>query len=480
MTVYALPPAELYIDGVWAVGTSGRIHDVVNPADDSLLGRLPLASADDLDRAIRAANKAFRGWRNEAPAARTAILLRAAGLIRRDAARLARLTTCELGMHIRDALALVTRAAEVLEWDANEGRRLYGRIVPSASGMHQSVVREPFGPVAAFAPWNGSVFTPCRKIGSALAAGCTIVLKPAEETPFSAIALVRLFEEAGVPAGVINLVYGDPAEISAQLIRSPLIRLVTFTGSVPVGKHLAQLAAAEMKPAIMELGGHAPVIICADADVEAAAARLVEAKYFNAGQVCVAPSRVLVEEAMYDALVEVVVEKVSRIRVGHGLDPDVEMGPLANHRRLDAVEALVQDATGRGATLRAGGQRIGNTGCFYPATVLTNVPEDARILREEPFGPVLTINRVSGIDAALEIANALPFGLAAYAFTRSSATADRIARGVESGLVGINHFGVSTHGLPFGGVKDSGHGREGGAEGILGYTYAKTISHRLD
>lgn len=475
-----LPPAELYIDGVWVVGTSGRSYDVVNPADDCLLGRLPLAGTDDLDRAISAANRAFPAWRNTAPAIRTAILVRAGRLIRRDAGALARLTTLELGLPLRDALALVTRAAEVLEWDANEGRRLYGRIIPSAAGFHQSVVREPFGPVAAFAPWNGSVFTPCRKIGSALAAGCTIVLKPAEETPFSAIALVRLFEEAGVPPGVINLIYGEPANVSRQLIQSPLIRFVTFTGSVPVGKHLARLAAAEMKPTIMELGGHAPVIICADADVEAAAERLVDAKYFSAGQVCLAPSRVLVEDAVHDAVVEKVVERVERIRLGNGLDPDVAMGPLANHRRLEAVEALVQDAKERGATLKAGGQRVGNAGCFYPATVLTNVPEDTRILREEPFGPVLAINRVSNIDKALQIANSLPFGLAAYAFTRSSANADRISRGLDCGVVGINHFGVSIHGLPFGGVKDSGHGREGGTEGVIGYTYAKAISHRFD
>ena len=471
------PDLELYIDGAWCGGSSGQVRNIVNPATEEEIGQLPLAALVDLDRAVTAAAREFPAWRDRAPAERTGILVRAAGLVRENRERLAALTTVEIGMRRADALILVDRAAEVLDWDANEGRRLYGRILPSPAGMRQAVVREAIGPVAAISPWNGSVFTPCRKIGSALSAGCTLVLKAPEEAPMSAIALVRLFEEAGVPPGVLNLVFGDPAEVSRHLTEAPEIRLISFTGSVPVGKHLAQLAGAHLKQTVMELGGHAPVIICRDANLEAAANQLLATKFMNAGQICFSPTRVLAERPVFDEFLGLVRAKTEKIVVGNGLAADVGMGPLASRRRLDAVAALIDQAVSQGAKIECGGERVGDTGFFFAPTVLSSVPDGAKLLHEEPFGPVMTVNAFDDLDEALRIANQVQYGLAGYAFTESARTADRLFRELQCGMVAINNFGVSTHGMPFGGVKDSGTGREGGIEGILSYTHAKTLTH---
>ena len=473
----SLPELKLYIDGEWLRGGSGQALDVVNPATGEVINQLPLASRDDVARAIAAASRAFETWRDTAPADRARLLIRVAGLIRDRSAELAALTTLEMGMRRQDATALVLRAADILEWEANEGRRLYGRILPAQFGLVQSIIREPIGPVAAFSPWNASVFTPCRKIGGALAAGCTLILKAAEETPHAAVALVRLFDEAGVPPGVLNLVYGNPAEVSEQLITAPEIRLVTFTGSVTVGKHLARMAASQMKPSVMELGGHAPVIVCKDADLVAAADRLVAAKYFAAGQYCHCPSRVFADAAIADDFAALLVERVRALRVGDGLEDGVTMGPLVSQRRLDAISQLVDQAVDVGAKALVGGTRLEGKGYFYAPTILADAPPSAAILRDEPFGPVLTLNRFDSLADAIGQANALAYGLAAYVFTRDAATAHLLSARLQCGMVGINHFGVSTDGMPFGGVKDSGFGREGGTEGILNYTIAKTISH---
>lgn len=477
MSTSTLPAMEQYIDGTWRLGRSDASLEIVDPATERRIGTLQYASDEDVELALGAAARHFGAWRDTFPAVRTGILVEAAQLVRRNAAYLAELTTLELGMRVTDARVLVERAADVLEWDANEGRRLYGRVVPSEAGVRRMVVREPIGPVAAFSPWNGSIFTPCRKIGSALGAGCTLILKAAEETPLSTIALVKLFEAAGVPKGVLNLVYGDPSAISKQLIESPIIRMISFTGSVPIGKRLTGMAAPYLKPTLMELGGHAPVIVCRDADPAVAAERLVAAKFFNAGQICFAPSRVFVDHHIAASFVAAVVERAQRIRAGSGFESTTDMGPMATLRRLCAVDALVTDAIDRGAQLRTGGRRLESAGWFYPATVLEDVPREARLLQDEPFGPVLAINRFRHLDEALFEANSLPYGLAAYAFTDSAATADRITRALECGMVGINTFGVSTHGMPFGGVKESGSGREGGMEGIASHTIVKTVTH---
>jgi len=471
------PEPRQYIDGEWIRGSGKGIRQIVNPANNTVIGELREAAVEDLDRALEAAQKGFELWRATAPIQRAGILQRAAQLLRERNDEITRLACLEEGQPFEEGKSYVLRGAEVIEWDAAEGRRVYGRIIPSDPGMKVLATREPIGVVAAFTPWNAPVFTPCRKLGSVLAAGCGLIIKGAEETPASTAALVRVFVDAGVPPGVINLVYGNPEMISSYLIRSPIVRLVTFTGSVNVGKRLASMAAAEMKPSVMELGGHAPVIVCEDADIDDAAAKLAFVKYRNAGQACLCPSRFWVADAVYDRFVELFATYARRLKVGPAFEPDTRMGPLANCRRLEAVRSLVDDAVAHGATIHTGGKRIGSEGCFFEPTVLGDVPYTARIHREEPFGPVAVINRFSDLEAVLRQANALPLGLAAYVFTRSSKIADWLADRLQCGTVGINHMTVSTSGVPFGGVKDSGFGREGGIEGVAGYTVIKTVSH---
>ncbi len=470
------PEPKLYIDGEWMTGSGSHIRQVVNPVNGEVIGNLREASVADLDRALTAAQKGFEIWRATAPIKRAAILHRAAQLLRERNDDITRLACLEEGQPFEEGKTYVLRGAEVIEWDAAEGRRVYGRIIPSEPGTTVMATREPVGVVAAFTPWNAPVFTPCRKIGSVLAAGCALVMKGAEETPASTAALVQAFVDAGVPPGVINLVYGDPETVSSQLIQSPIVRLVTFTGSVSVGKQLARLAGAEMKPCVMELGGHAPVIVCDDANVEDAAEKLAFVKYRNAGQACLCPSRFWLADGVHDRFVALFTDYARRLKVGPAFDPDTRMGPLANSRRLEAIQSLVDDAVDQGATVHAGGKRIGTKGCFFEPTVLGEVPYSARIHSEEPFGPVAVMNRFTDLEKVVKQANKLPYGLAAYVFTRSMKTADFLATNLQCGTVGINHMTVSTSGVPFGGVKDSGFGREGGIEGVANYTVIKTIS----
>lgn len=475
MTI-SYPSAHLYIDGEWVNGSGARTRDVVNPATNRVIGSFNEASEADIERALQAARKGFLTWRAIAPIERAAILNRAAALLRERCDDITRLACIEEGQPFEEGKSYVLRAAELIEWDAAEGRRVYGRVIPSAANVRAIASREPIGVVAAFTPWNAPVFTPCRKIGSVLAAGCALVMKGAEEAPATTAAVVRAFLDAGVPPGVINLVYGDPAAISSQLIASTIVRMVTFTGSVNVGKQLAQMAAARMKPSLMELGGHAPVIVCDDADVEDAAQKLAFVKYRNAGQACLCPSRFWIAAAVYERFADAFVSHVEKLTVGEAFAPGVTMGPLANARRLAVIESLVDDAWEQGATVLAGGGRIGTEGCFFAPTVLGDVPYSARLHAEEPFGPVAVLNRFDDLDDVIARANALPYGLAAYVFTRSASQAERLARALECGTIGINHMTVSTSGVPFGGVKDSGFGREGGIEGVEGYTVIKTIS----
>lgn len=473
------PPIQMYIAGDWTDGFSGRTVPVINPATEEVLGEVPLASISDLDAALAAADKGFRIWRATPVAERTAILHRAADLLVERSAAIGRVMTLEQGKPLPEATGEVRRVAGTLRWDADDARRAYGRIIPSAGDTLLSVRREPVGPVAAFTPWNFPAGSPMRKIAAALAAGCSIVIKASEETPGTACALVRCFADAGVPAGVLNLVFGEPAEVSAHLIPSPVIRLVAFTGSVPVGKQLAALAGTHMKPCLMELGGHAPVIVAADADPRAAARRAAVAKFVNAGQVCTSPSRFLVHERIHDDFTEELVRAAKNVVVGDGLTEGTTMGPLANPRRLTAMNRLVEDAVRRGATLNLGGARLERPGYFFAPTVLTGVPLDAELMVEEPFGPLAPIVSVADLDEALAIANSLPYGLAAYGFTRSSATAEKMVRELEAGILSINHCGGSVSEAPSGGVKDSGYGREGGPEGLDGYLVTKRVSHLL-
>jgi succinate-semialdehyde dehydrogenase/glutarate-semialdehyde dehydrogenase len=472
----AYPDIELYIDGRWK-RASGQ--PIVNPADENVIGTVPHATTADLDDALAAAERGFRIWRATAPGKRAHVILKAASLVRERVEAMATAMTLEQGKPIDQARLEILRGCDIIEWDASEGLRLYGRVIPSEPGMRHTVLRQPIGVVAAFSPWNFPMSSPARKIAGALSAGCSIVLKASEETPAGAMQLVRAFHDAGLPAGVLNLVFGNPAEISEHLIPQPAVRLVTFTGSIPVGKRLAEMTGRYMKPAIMELGGHAPVIVCDDVDPITTAAASVIGKSRNAGQVCVSPTRFFVEEAIYDRFRDAFAEKAAQVKVGDGLDPSNQMGPLANGRRIDAKEQLVADARANGAHVLAGGSRLGNRGYFYPLTVLAEVPDSSRVMREEPFGPIALVNPVKNLDEAIERANALPYGLAAYAFTRSAHNADRLADGVEVGNLSINHFVASLAETPFGGVKESGYGREGGTEGLACYTVTKNVSHKM-
>lgn len=467
-----------YIDGQWVEPTGNSGQDVVNPATNLPIGRLGYASREDLDRALAAADRGFRAWRSVAPFDRGKVLRKAADLVRARADEIARILTLEQGKIFAEARLELISAGDIIDWFAGEGQRAYGRVIPArAAGVQNVVVMEPIGPVAGFAPWNFPVTQAVRKIAAALAAGCSIILKCPEETPAAPIGLVQCFHDAGVPPGVINLIYGVPSEISEYLVPHPTIRKVSFTGSVPVGKHLNALAASHMKRATMELGGHAPVLVFEDADVDQAAKLMAAFKYRNAGQVCVSPTRFFVHEKVYDRFVADFVDIASSIKVGDGLDPASQMGPLANPRRVNAMETFVADAVDKGGKIATGGNRIGNQGNFFEPTVLTDLPSNARVLSEEPFGPLALMLRFKDTGDVLERANSLPFGLASYAFTKNAETARRLAGGLESGMVTINHFGIALPETPFGGVKDSGFGHEGGIEGLQVYMQAKFVSH---
>ncbi len=468
---------DLYIDGTWRPALDGRRIDVMNPATGLRLAGVAQAGRADLDEALHAADRGFRHWRDVPALTRSGIMRGAATLLRERAESIARLMTLEQGKPLAESRVEVNSAADTLDWFAEEGRRAYGRLIPPrVAGVRQIVTKEPVGPVAAFTPWNFPINQAIRKVAAALAAGCSVILKAPEETPASPAAMVRCLANAGLPKGVLNLVYGDPAEISNYLIPHPVIRKISFTGSTAVGKHLAALAGSHMKRATMELGGHAPAVVCADADLDRAATLLAAAKFRNAGQVCIAPTRFLVQESVHDAFVDRLVAASEAIVVGDGLDASTTMGPLANGRRLDAMEALVADAVERGAALRSGGRRIGNAGHFFAPTVLTGVPLDARAMNEEPFGPVALVSRFGTLDEAVAEANRLPYGLAAYAHARSSAAIDRLSNGIEAGMVSINHNGLGLAETPFGGVQDSGYGSEGGPEALEAYLVTKFTS----
>ena len=475
MTPY--PDIGLLIGGEW-LHAAQRTVDVVDPSDESVIGRVPVATTDQLEAALAAAAEGLVRWRSTTPQARASVMLEAARLLRERCEAIAPHITRELGKTLQEARNEVLRAADIFEWDAGEAVRLYGRINPSAPGWRQMVLRQPIGVVAAFTPWNAPIGSPARKLSGALAAGCAVIIKPAEETPAGACALAQCLLDAGLPAGVLNVVFGEPSAISHHLIASPIVRLVTFTGSLGVGRELAQLAAQHMKPCIMELGGHAPVIVCEDADAQAVAKLAVAAKFRMAGQICVSPTRFLVHERVYAQFVDAFAAAARGLRTAPGLQDGTQMGSLANRRRLEAMQSLVADALSCGARLAAGGHRIGERGFFFEPTVLADVPLHAQAMSVEPFGPLATVSRFASLDEALALANRLNVGLAGYAFTNSLANAHRIAEELEAGLLSINHFGAAAPDMPFGGVKESGYGREGGAESLEAYTVTKMVSLR--
>jgi succinate-semialdehyde dehydrogenase/glutarate-semialdehyde dehydrogenase len=468
---------KLFIDGKWLNGEGRKGEDVINPATGKVLGHLPHASKADLDQALAAAAKGFALWKATSAYDRAKIMRKAADLVRERHEHISKVMTQEQGKVYAESRAEVLTSADIIDWYAEEGRRSYGRIVPGRQkGVRQIVTQEPVGVVAAFTPWNFPTLTPVRKIAGSLAAGCSIIIKASEETPGACIELVKCFADAGLPAGVLNLVFGVPAQVSEHLIPSNIVRKVSFTGSIPVGKHLAALAGKSMKRVTMELGGHSPVIVFADADAEKAADTIAAFKYRNAGQVCISPTRFYVQEASYSKFVTRFTEYAKGLKLGDGLEKGITLGPLANPRRLDAMEAIVIDAKARGGKIATGGTRHGNQGYFFEPTVITDIPDDCKIMTEEPFGPIAPIVPFKTFDEVVERANSLPFGLAAYAFTTSSATANAIGDAINSGMVGVNSVAISTPETPFGGIKESGYGSEGGIEGLQAYMNTKFIS----
>ncbi len=472
------PNTQLFINGQWQDAADGKTLAVFNPATGQEIGRVAHASKPDLDRALEAAQKGFETWRDMTAAERSKIMRKAAGLMRERAGDIGRLLTQEQGKPLAEAKGEAMAAADIIEWFAEEGFRVYGRIVPSRGNLavRQMVLKDPVGPVAAFTPWNFPINQVVRKVGAALSAGCSMLVKAPEETPAGPAELIRAFQDAGIPNGVLGLVYGNPAEISSYLIAHPIIRKITFTGSTPVGKQLAAMAGQHMKRVTMELGGHAPVIVCEDADIALAVKSAGAAKFRNAGQVCISPTRFLVHESIRAEFAQTLAKYAQGLKVGDGLAEGTQMGPLANPRRLTAMAEFQADAVQKGAKVLAGGERIGDAGNFWQATVLDEVPLNAKVFNDEPFGPVAAIRGFNTLDEAIAEANRLSFGLAGYAFTKSLKNADLMARRVEVGMLWMNMPAMPSAEMPFGGIKDSGYGSEGGPEAVEAYLNVRSVA----
>lgn len=472
------PHTQLYIDGQWQDAADGRTLAVFNPATGREIGRVAHAGIADMDRALAAAQKGFEKWRDVPAAERAKIMSRAAALMRERALEIGAMLTQEQGKPLAEAKGEAMAAGDIIEWFAEEGQRVYGRLVPSRYNIahRQMVLKDPVGVVAAFTPWNYPINQVVRKVAAALATGCSMIIKAPEETPASPAELVRAFADAGLPAGVLGLIYGTPAEISEYLIPHPIVRKITFTGSTSVGKQLAALAGKHMKRVTMELGGHAPVIVCEDADVALAVKAAGSAKFRNSGQVCIAPTRFLVHESVKAEFTQALVKYASLLKVGDGLAEGVKMGPLANPRRLTAMAEFTQDAVERGAQVLHGGERIGESGNFWQPTVLTDVPLESKVFNDEPFGPMAAIRSFNTLEEAIAESNRLPYGLAGYAFTRSLKSSDLLARRVEVGMMWINMQAMPSAEMPFGGLKDSGYGSEGGPEAMDAYLNVRAVT----
>ncbi len=476
ISVATYPEIKLLLDGEWIAAGERKSQPVINPSTGEVLAQVPHASASDLDRALAAADRAFASWRATSAYDRRRILGRVADLLRERATEIAPLTVLEQGKPLAEAMADVATAADMFEWFAEEGRRAYGRLIPPReAGRRMLVTLEPVGPVAAFAPWNVPAITMSRKVGASLAAGCPVIYKPSEETPATAMAVARILIEAGVPEGVLQIVLGDPDMISRHLMGSPIIRKVTFTGSTPVGRQLARLSAENLQRLTMELGGHAPVLVFDDVDIETTVRGAVATKFRNTGQICTAPTRFLVQDAIAERFTEAFAEAARNLKVGDGFDPATQMGPCANPRRVEAMERLVADAEARGGRVVTGGKRIGNAGCYFEPTVLADLPDDALAMTTEPFGPMAIVRRFSTLDEAIGVANSLRYGLAGYIHSTSAARIARASEALNVGCIAVNNWQVSAPETPFGGVGDSGYGSEGGLEGLQAYLAIKFI-----
>ncbi|MEM9043575.1 MAG: NAD-dependent succinate-semialdehyde dehydrogenase [Pseudomonadota bacterium] len=470
------PKIQLLINGQWQDGDGGA-EDIINPATEEVIGQTPHASAAQLDDSLAAADEGFKTWKTTTPLARQAILNQAADDLTANIDEHARNLTLEMGKPLLESKLELGFAIDVLRWYGEEGKRAYGRLIPPRiPGARQMVVKEPVGPCSAFVAWNFPANNVMRKVGGALAAGCSLIIKPSEETPATAVAIAKALQDAGLPPGVLNVVFGVPDTVSRHILASPVTKKLSFTGSIPVGKHLQKLAADTLKRCTMELGGHSPVVVFDDADIDQALQIIGMNKFRNAGQVCISPTRFFVQENVYSKFVEGFAELADGLKVGNGLDEGVQMGPLVAERRLGVMQDWVNDARDKGATVKTGGERLGNKGYFYKPTILSDVPDEARILTEEPFGPVAPVVPFKAMDDVLERANSLPFGLASYVFTTDGKKAQTMGEQLEAGMVGVNHPGVSMPETPFGGVNESGYGSEGGIEGLDVFLRTKFVT----
>ena len=473
------PELKMLIDGKWTEGTSGELEDVIDPATHEVLGQVPHASPADLDRALNAAQGGFAEWSAMLPFARQQIMEQAARNLEQRKEEIARWCTMEMGKPLAESLVEMDFVIAVTRWCGEEGRRAYGRVIPGRAADHRhTVLCEPIGPACAFAAWNFPGTNVIRKIAHSLGAGCSMILKPSEETPATAIGIARAFHDAGVPAGALQIVFGVPDNVSRQLIASPITRKLSFTGSVPVGKHLTRLAADTMMHVTMELGGHAPVMIFDDVDIADAAKQMAAFKFRNAGQVCISPTRFLVQKSVYGDFVDALTEEAKALKLGHGLEEGVQMGPLIAERRISVMEQFVADAKKHGGRITTGGERVGNLGSFFAPTVIVDVNDDAEIMNEEPFGPLAPVSPVDSVDEMIARANRLSVGLAAYAYVNDGHISDRLSREVQAGMLGLNTPMISLAETPFGGIGDSGYGSEGGIEGLAAYQQTRMVVER--
>ncbi|MAH83553.1 MAG: NAD-dependent succinate-semialdehyde dehydrogenase [Rhodospirillaceae bacterium TMED8] len=468
---------ELLINGQWSRGSANKSQPLINPANEEVLSDVPHASLKDLDEALDSSVQGFKIWRHTPAIARQNILEKAARLMEQRIEQIARTLTLEMGKPLGESKVELQFVIDATRWYAEEGKRAYGRLVPARiPGVRQMVTKEPVGPCCAFVAWNFPGTNFIRKVAGALGAGCSILIKPSEETPGTAVALARCFQDAGLPDGVLNVVFGIPDDVSRHVLGSPIPRKMSFTGSIPVGKHLQKLAADTMKRCTMELGGHSPVIVFEDADLDKALDAAAGFKFRNAGQVCISPTRFFVHDKIYKSFIEGFSERAKALKVGDGMEEGVQMGPLIDARRLPIMEDFIADAKNCGAKVEVGAERIGNLGYFFAPTVLSDVPDSAKIMIEEPFGPVAPITHFNDDDEVIERANSLPFGLASYVFTSNGDKAAKVSQALESGLVGVNHPMVATPETPFGGVNESGYGSEGGIEGLDAFLRTKFIT----
>ncbi len=468
---------ELLINGRWCQGSEGKGQPLFNPATEAILAEVPHASESDLEEALLSSAEGFKLWRDTSAIDRQTIMEKAARLMEDRIDEISKTLTMEMGKPLAESKIEMDFVIAVTRWYAEEGKRAYGRLVPSrVPGARQMVMKEPVGPSCAFVAWNFPGTNVIRKVAGALGAGCSMLIKPSEETPGTAVAIARCFQDAGLPPGVLNIVFGIPDKVSRHILGSWIPRKMSFTGSVPVGKHLQKLAAETMKRCTMELGGHSPVIVFDDADIERALDITAGFKFRNAGQVCISPTRFFIQDRVYKSFLEGFTERARSLKVGNGLDDGIQMGPLVDARRLPIMQDFVDDACDHGATIRTGGERIGNLGYYYAPTVLSDVPDKAKVMIEEPFGPIAPITHFNALDDVVERANSLPFGLASYVFTSDGDKATKIGQALETGLVGVNHAMVATPETPFGGINESGYGSEGGVEGLDAFLRTKFVT----